>query len=100
MPPKPYPLAAAALRLQKPPGRPRVGAGRDNGVQAAAHLAPLVPPRLLGRQASASYIGVSLSTFAALVARGAVRPVDLGLRRSLFDVRDLDDLIEKRKEGT
>ena len=67
---------------------------------------PAVVPRLLDVQAAAAYLGgVSTWSVRALVEAGHLVPVRLpacrrpgeSSRRLLFDVRDLDALIEKSK---
>ena len=75
--------------------------------QSPAVLAPALAPRLLRRQAAADYLSISPAFLDALRAQGHVRPVQLPaalgvgtVRCPLYDVRDLDDLIEKfKKEG-
>ncbi len=47
-----------------------------------------ITPRLLSREAAATYCGISPSLFDEHVA-AAVRPVEIG-RRNLWDVRALD----------
>jgi excisionase family DNA binding protein len=53
--------------------------------------------RLLGSEQAAAYLGVALPTLLRLVARGIIRPVHIGIRRTLVDKRDLDRLIESGK---
>jgi hypothetical protein len=115
------PLAAAQRRLGKP-GRPRktpaeastghttgtpsaptrmnTAAARGSTVQQASALAP----RLLDVDGSARYLGVSPWTVRDLHASGRLPRVRLPLagdkecRRLLFDVLDLDQLIEVSKD--
>lgn len=53
-------------------------------------------PRLLDRDTAARYCAVSRDTLDRLRADGELPTVKLG-RRVLFDVADLDDLIDRRK---
>lgn len=57
---------------------------------------PSAPPRLLGREDTASYIGVSVPTLDRMVGRGELTPVPMG-GRVLFDRKDLDEMIDARK---
>lgn len=66
-------------------------------------------PRLLDITATAAYLGgISTWTIRALVADGHLRPVRLPSlrdknsngRRLLFDRRDLDEFIEKRRQAS
>ena len=62
-------------------------------------------PRLLSVDAAAAYLGIGAWTLRAMAADGkvpmvtppAVRRTGQPMRRVLFDVRDLDALIEKWK---
>jgi excisionase family DNA binding protein len=55
-------------------------------------------PRLLGVEAAAQYLGVSTWTVRDLIERRALPRVVLpGVRRLLFDQRDVDRLIEASK---
>jgi hypothetical protein len=71
-------------------------------VQIAA-VAPLTP-RLLDVGGAARYLSVAEDTIRDLDARGALRRIrlpgagDRDLKRVLFDVRDLDALIERVKD--
>jgi excisionase family DNA binding protein len=116
--PAALPLAAASLRLRRPPGRPRkqparhdprhvgrasqgnstqariVVEARDAGALDRPASAPAVAPRLLGLKAAAAYLGVSDWFVRALLAEGVLTRVQLGKgRRLLFDRVDLDRLI-------
>lgn len=97
--PAPLPLADAQARLGRP-GRPRKAALAD---QAAATVSP-AGARLLGVRAAAGYLGIGTRMVHELRASGRLRPVRLPLagdaevRRLLFDVRDLDALVEASKE--
>ena len=51
--------------------------------------------RLLGCQEAATYLGITPRSLARLVAGGLLTPVRLpGLRRTLFDRQNLEDLID------
>ena len=52
--------------------------------------------RLLDITATAAYLSLSARFVRVLVGRGVLRPVRVG-RRLLFDVRDLDDVVERWK---
>jgi hypothetical protein len=65
---------------------------------------PEVPPRLLRRRAAAEYLSVSAPYIDALRAQGLLRSVPLpaargagDLRIPLFDINDLNALIDKLK---
>jgi hypothetical protein len=124
----PLPLSDAARRLRRPGGRPRkalVPATGNSGAvagQASAHRAappsmraaeptvPVlcpIPPRLLDLAGSAAYLGVSSWTLRDWVSAGVLARVKLpggsgskdgDLHRLLFDVRDLDRLVEQGKD--
>src|SRR6266849_1786319 len=109
----PLPLAAAAERLRRPPGRPRK-VSRDESAQASQAGAPSegvdslgargapvpalcpVTPRLLDVDGAAAYLGVSAWTIRDLDAGGQLPRVRLPLpggkelRRLLYDRTDLD----------
>jgi excisionase family DNA binding protein len=60
-----------------------------------------VTPRLLDTDEAARYLGVCGGTVRSLIAKGkltAIRPP--GMRRLLFDVRDLDVLVEQWKRAS
>lgn len=71
------------------------------------NAAPRVMPRLLRRSDAAQYLGLSIATFDALRLHCEIASVPVPaahregelLRIPLFDVRDLDALIEKWKEA-
>ena len=105
------PLAAASIRLRRPPGRPRtrpepaprhVSSHVDTEQRESAAVplvrstsGPVDAPRLLDVEAAADYLGVSAWTVRDLVERGTLSRVALpGVRRLLFDRCDLDRLIE------
>jgi len=105
------PLAAASIRLRRPPGRPRtrpepaprhVSSHVDTEPRESAAVplvhrtsGPLDAPRLLDVEAAAAYLGVSAWTVRDLVERGSLSRVALpGVRRLLFDRCDLDRLID------
>lgn len=57
-----------------------------------------ITPRLLNIQQAATYLGCAVWTLRDLEWRGELLAVrNLG-RRLLFDVRDLDRLVEQKKE--
>jgi hypothetical protein len=115
--PEPPPLAEAAHRLRRRPGRPRKHEVRH----VSRHSAPQVAvaagavggpqdqqsstrdrvgrrPRLLDLKDAANYLGVSDWTVRKLMAQGHVHPVRLpGVCRLLFDVRGLDQLVERQR---
>jgi excisionase family DNA binding protein len=63
--------------------------------------APPSEIRLLGLAAAASYLDVTPRTIQRLIGRGVLEPVRLpGVRRTLVDRQDLDQLIETGKAGT
>jgi len=116
------PLAAAAERLRRPPGRPRkVPQGeRAQAIEANAlpfasnetgscrtpvpGLCPLTP-RLLDLQGAAGYLAVSPWTIRDLEAAGILPRVRVplpggrDLRRLLFDREDLDRVIARWKDS-
>lgn len=57
-----------------------------------------IEPRCLSIDEAATYLAVYPSTIKTLMRRGALAPVDLGLRygRPVFDRRDLDVLADRR----
>jgi excisionase family DNA binding protein len=58
-------------------------------------------PRLLGLEGTATYLDITQRSLYRLVERGIIKPVRLpGVRRTLFDKRDLDALIERGKQQT
>src|SRR5262249_45598674 len=105
MTPAPRPLAGASGRLRGTPGRPRT---RPRPAPPAAPIptAPVVPlsARLVDFAGAARYLGVSPRLIRELDARGQLRRVRLergpgrAIRRVLFDVRDLDQLVERAKD--
>ena len=106
------PLAAAAVRLRRPPGRPRRAARPPEppvGPTLVPESARTIPPhglasRLLDLAGTAAYLGVSPWTVRDLEAAGTLRRVRVPrlhqgeLRKLLFDRRDLDQLIEGWKD--
>ena len=87
------------------PMRTRVngGPGDGAGVPQTPALTPLMP-RLLDVRGAAAYLGVSTWTIRDLDTAGRLPRVRLTLadrecRRVLFDVRDLDRLIEVSKDA-
>lgn len=109
------PLADAAVRLRKRPGRPRkVVSPEERETQETAQrerrLAALAagPRRLLDVACAAQYLSVSTWTVRSLIAAGRLPLVRLPLdarhngdgrevRRLLVDIRDCDRLIEYSK---
>ena len=120
MPPKPF--APPIYQPPKPVGRPRKGAHppvfRDNTGTAAAQNGmkrgdsegtvvqqTSVLPRLLDLNGAAGYLSVSTWTVREWASRGWLPRVRFLLpnghevRRMLFDVKDLDDMVERAKDG-
>lgn len=113
-------LTAASERLRRRPGRPRKTSDGDKTVTSARRDEKEVPARssfpgrgalvqgafgllqrLLGREAAAQYLGVSVDTVDRLMTQGELRRVRLPVaeRRILFDRADLDRLIDVWKES-
>ncbi len=109
------PLAAAAERLRRKPGRPRKVSGQVVGIASAedgedkrprwSKLAlEAIVPRLMSLEQAALYLGVSPWTVRDLEAAGVLSRVRIPLknngelRKLLFDREDLDRLIEGWKE--
>jgi excisionase family DNA binding protein len=55
------------------------------------------PSRLLSREEAAQYLNLSLRSIDALIAGGRLRPVRLGVARTLIDRGDLDTLVNQAK---
>ena len=111
------PLAGAAERLRRPPGRPRKmnPPGGAPAIEASAPPAappsmrasdstvPGLCPRLLDLGTTAIYLGVSPWTVRDLEAAGTLKRVRVPmagsgeLRKLLFDRQDLDRLVEAWK---
>jgi hypothetical protein len=107
------PLADAQRRLGKA-GRPRKpeasqasapldgaeNADKSRRSDTPRQMSPKLCPRLLDVDAAGAYLGVSPWTIRDLHTSGRL-PIagDRELRRLLFDVRDLDRLIESSKEA-
>ena len=97
---EPLPLAGASARLKGKPGRPRrsvtTPSPTPDAVREQIH-------RLFDLGATAIYLGVSGWTVRDLEASGVLKRVRIPLprggeiRKVLFDVRDLDALVEKWK---
>lgn len=69
---------------------PSTLSGRRPRLPRQAALPPSLPPRLVGREAAAAYVGLSASKFDMLVQDGRMpRPRRIDSRR-LWDVRQLD----------
>jgi hypothetical protein len=98
---EPLPLAAAQARLGRP-GRPRKP---QPDPPAPGVTTSALSQRLLDLPATAAYLGLSGWSVRDLEAAGILRRVRIPLprgrevRRVLFDVRDLDELIERWKES-
>jgi hypothetical protein len=96
--PRPRPLADAAQRLRRAPGRPRTR-------PAPAPIAPIAA-RLLDLAAAAAYVSLSPWTLRDLEGAGVLRRVRVPLpnggevRKLLFDRVDLDRLIAVWKDET
>jgi excisionase family DNA binding protein len=57
-----------------------------------------IEKRLLGREAAADYMNITIRSLERLVDKGILTPVRIaGFRRTLFDKQDLDMLIESSK---
>lgn len=55
-----------------------------------------LPPRLICREAAAAYVSVSAGMFDKMVETGLMpQPKRLGDRRKAWDVRELDDAIDR-----
>lgn len=106
------PLAGAARRLRRAPGRPKraIQAGSTGtGVQSAPRepaihagertdFAATLPPRGLPMPAAASYSGVPVRGLWRLIAEGRLVPVRVpGVRRVLLLREDLDSLLEAHR---
>jgi hypothetical protein len=92
------PLADAAQRLRRPPGRPRKATPKTEGDGRETAV------RLLDLVGAAAYLGVSGWTVRDLEAARILRRVRIPLpggselRKLLFDVVDLDALIATWKD--
>jgi hypothetical protein len=60
---------------------------------------PPVQRRMLPYADAATYLGISLRSMKGLAAEDKVRKTLIG-HRVLFDVRDLDEFIERAKEAS
>lgn len=102
----PLPLAAASARLKGKPGRP-ASRPTERPLVPVVQIAAVAPlrPRLVDVAGAARYLSVGDDTIRDFDSRGVLRRVRLpgpgtaDLRRVLFDVRDLDRLIEHHKNG-
>jgi hypothetical protein len=111
---EPLPLAEAARRLRRPPGRPRrletmapaglpiQGAGPEPAPAAAIRAdfaAPLLP-RGLPIPAASSYSGLPIRRLWSFIASGVLPAIRVpGVRRVLLDRLDLDRLLEEHRQG-
>jgi hypothetical protein len=103
------PLAAARLRLQRPPGRPRKEGEKEKAAATRqarkTAAAAAITPRLLDLEQGAKYLSCSCWTLRDLESSGVLRRVRVPLpnggelRKLLFDVQDLDVLISQWKDG-
>jgi hypothetical protein len=99
------PLEAANRRLRGQPGRPRTRPARAPAVTVDVSIVRPLHPRLLDVMGAAAYLSVSPDVIRDLDARGALRRVRLpgaagaDLRRVLFDVRDLDALVDRSRDA-
>jgi hypothetical protein len=93
------PLANAARRLRKKPGRP---VKRPQGRKPAE---PTIDPRLLDMPNAEAYSGLSRWTLRGLEAAGVLQRVHITLpngrelRKTLYDRRDLDMVIDQKWKG-
>jgi predicted DNA-binding transcriptional regulator AlpA len=56
--------------------------------------------RLLGLEQTATYLGMTTRSLDRLVAKGVLVPVKIvGVRRTLFDRRDIDAFVESAKQS-
>jgi predicted DNA-binding transcriptional regulator AlpA len=68
---------------------------RPAGIARQAALPPMLPPRLIHRDAAAAYVGLSPNTFDKLIVEGLMpAPRRLSERRLAWDVRQLDAAID------
>lgn len=56
-----------------------------------------IQPRGLRAVEAAAYLGVSTNHIWNLARAGKLRPAKIGPRRKVFDIRDLDRLLEESK---
>lgn len=109
------PLAEAARRLRRPPGRPRKPRAPDSQSEAPSSAAsksassqriplpdkasvPGMCPRLVGVHTASLALGVSVWTVRALIdTRTLPRVVLPGVRRLLVDMVDIQNLIARAK---
>jgi hypothetical protein len=62
------------------------------------HPSSSIEKRLLGRQAAAGYLNMTIRSLERLVGKGILTPVRIvGFRRTFFDKHDLDSLTESSK---
>ena len=62
------------------------------------HPSSSIEKRLLGREAAAGYMNMTIRSLERLVGKGILTPVRIvGFRRTFFDKHDLDTLIESSK---
>jgi len=58
---------------------------------------PPITPRLLSQKDAAKYLGCAYWAVRELCWKGELKPIRIG-KRDCIDIRDLDALVEKRKE--
>ena len=88
----------AELAQQPKPTRPRKRKRKPTlaGVARQAALPPMLPPRIIHRDAAAAYVGVSPNTFDKMIADGLMpNPRRLTERRLGWDMRQLDTAIDR-----
>jgi len=97
------PLAVAAERLRRSPGRPRLTQKEPSpDVQLSK---PETIARLLDIKASARYLGISTWTVRDLIANGTISRVLIPLgdgrdiRRLLVDRQQLDELVTRWRDA-
>ena len=84
--------------------QPRMGRGDNGGATATRTVVPITP-RLLDLSAAGAYLGLSPWTVRSLEGTGTLARVRIPmpnngeLRKLLFDRTDLDELIERWKDG-
>jgi hypothetical protein len=65
---------------------------------AVRSLSERLECHLIGREAAANYLYMTTRSLDRLVDRGIFSPVHIpGVRRVLFDIKDLDELIDRGK---
>jgi hypothetical protein len=99
VPPAPLPLASAAERIRKPPGRSRSLPLADQAAAAVTTSAR----RLLDVRGVAAYLSVSVRIVHELRAAGHLKPITLpladgrALGKLLFEKSDVDKFVDANK---